>query len=118
MSSWASISPAELGRLGERVAATWLRLKGYRIVARNLRVGGREVDIVAMRRGVLVVCEVKARRHDGRGTALDAIDEYKARRLSAAAQMLLERHPEARELRIDVITIDGWRLRHLPGIVF
>jgi putative endonuclease len=115
MSSWASISPADLGRRAEVVAAWWLRVRGYRVLGRNVKVGGREVDIVAIRGGVLVVCEVKARRHDGRGAALDAIDGFKQRRLYEAGEMLLERHPRATELRFDVIAVDGLRIRHLPG---
>ena len=62
--------------------------------------------------------EVKARRHDGRGRALDAVGEHKQGRLAVAGEMLLARHPEARELRFDVITIDGWRIRHLPDAFF
>ena len=54
------------GRLAELAAAWLLRVRGYRVIGRNLRVAGRELDIVARRRGVLVVCEVKARRHADR----------------------------------------------------
>jgi putative endonuclease len=115
MSSWTSISPAEFGRICERLAGVWLSLKGYRILDRNLRVAGREVDILAMRGTTLVVCEVKARRHDRRGTALDAITPAKQRRLRDAGEMLLVSHPEATALRFDVITLDGVHFRHIRG---
>jgi putative endonuclease len=113
MSSWTSISPADFGRRAELVAAWWLRARGYRVLGRNVKVGGREVDIVAIRGRVLVVCEVKARRHDGRGASLDAVNESKQRRLYEAGEMLFERHPYTRELRFDVITVDGLRIRHV-----
>ena len=114
MSSWISISPAERGRWAELAAAWWLRARGYRVLARNLRVGGREVDVLARRGDLLVVCEVKARRHHGRGSPLEAVNDAKQRRLLEAGELLLTRHPEVRELRFDVITVDGLRLRHIP----
>ena len=92
MSSWASTSPAELGRRGEWFAAWWLRLHGYRILHRNVRVGGVEVDIVAARGRTLVVCEVKTRRNARFGTAAEAVDAHKERRLVHAGELLLQRH--------------------------
>jgi len=47
MPSWISISDSEYGRLAETLACWWLRLRGYSVVARNVRVLGREVDVVA-----------------------------------------------------------------------
>ena len=50
------------GRGAETLAAVWLRLHGWRILARRARVPGGEVDIVARRGRVLAFVEVKARR--------------------------------------------------------
>ena len=49
------------GRLAEALCATWLRMKGYRIVARGVRTPVGELDIVARRGRVLAIVEVKAR---------------------------------------------------------
>jgi putative endonuclease len=115
MSSWASISASEYGRLAE-LAASWLmRLRGYRVVARNVRVAGREIDLVARRGELLVVCEVKARRHAGRGRPGEAVDERKQRRMRQAAELLAAADPGIRRVRFDVVTVDGLRIRHLPG---
>lgn len=55
---------ARVGREGEDHAAAYLRAKGYAIRCRNCRQGRDEIDIVAFdpADGVLVFCEVKARR--------------------------------------------------------
>ncbi len=113
MSSWASISAAELGRRGELLAAWWLRLHGYRVLHRNLRVAGVEVDIVAARGRQLVVCEVKTRRTTTFGSALEAVGPAKEARLQRAGEVLFERYPRLSSVRYDVIAIDGLRLRHI-----
>jgi putative endonuclease len=89
----------------------WLR--GYRVVGRNVRVAGREVDLVARRGGTLVVCEVKARRTGARGSAVEAVAPAQRRRLRQAAEVLLARDPSAARVRLDLIAVDGWRVRVL-----
>jgi putative endonuclease len=111
----SSISASEYGRLAESLATAWLRLRGYRIVGRNVRVAGREVDVVARRGSTLVVCEVKARRSTSRGTPAEAVDEHKRRRMLEAGEMLLASHPGAERVRFDVIAVDGLRVRHVPA---
>jgi putative endonuclease len=111
----SSISASDYGRLAETVAAIWLRLRGYRIVGRNVRVAGREVDVVARRGRTLVVCEVKARRGIRRGAPAEAVDPRKQRRLAEAGEMLLAAHPGVERLRFDVIAVDGLRVTHFPA---
>ena len=50
-----------LGRRAEWMAAWWLRLKGYRILARDFRVAVGEIDLIARRGRTLALVEVKAR---------------------------------------------------------
>jgi putative endonuclease len=91
-------------------------MAGYRVVGRNVRVAGREVDIVARRGSLLVVCEVKARRSDAYGRPLDAIDRRKQERLRRAAEILVARDPGVRAIRFDVVVVEGWRSRHLQAV--
>jgi putative endonuclease len=109
------ISDHRYGRLAESMAAWALRLRGYRVVGRNLRVAGREVDLVARRGGLLVVCEVKARRSDRYGGPAEAVGERKQRRLREAAELLMARDPSVERVRFDVIAVEGYALRHLPA---
>jgi putative endonuclease len=117
MPSWSrrQRSPHSYGRLAERVAAWRLRLAGYRIVGRTVRVAGREIDVLARRGSLLVICEVKARRSRTFGAPLEAVGAGKQRRLRRAAEILVARDPTVETVRFDVITLDGFSVRHLRG---
>src|SRR5436190_1871477 len=97
MSSW--ISDSDYGRMAEMVAACLLRVRGYRVVGRNVRVGGRELDVVARRRHLLVICEVKARRRAARSDPWQAVDLRKQERLRFAAELLAAADPSVQEVR-------------------
>ena len=92
------------GRGAETLAAAYLRLKGWRILARRARVPGGEVDIVARRGRTLAFVEVKARTTaDAAGFALD---QWRLRRVAIAAERLAPRFMrEGDEFRIDAIFI-------------
>ena len=115
MPRWISISDSEYGRLAETIACWWLRMRGYCILARNVRVCGREVDVVARRGRTLVVCEVKARRSGRRGSPEEMVGAWQQRRLLEAAEVLLAADPRARSARVDVIAVHGLRPRHIPA---
>ena len=109
-------SAEERGRKAETLACWALRLKGWRILARRARVHGGEVDIVARRGRTLAFIEVKARATDAEcGFALD---EYRLRRVAAAAEALAPRFSRpGDDFRIDAIFIVPRRLpRHLPNL--
>jgi putative endonuclease len=114
-SSWRRPSPHRYGRIAEEIAAWRLRLAGYRIVGRNVRVAGREIDVLARRGRLLVICEVKARRTSSYGAPLEAVGLEKQRRLRRAAEILVSRDPTVDTVRFDVITVDGLSVRHLPA---
>ena len=103
------------GRIGETAAAWWLRLKGWRILARRVRAAGGEIDLVARRGNLVAFVEVKAR---GDARALDlAIDERRLARVAAAAEQLAPRFVgPGDDFRIDVILIaPGRALRHIEN---
>lgn len=103
------------GRRGERMAAWWLRLKGWRVLATRIRTPVGEVDLVAKRGDLVAFVEVKTR---GSAAELDlAIDERRLARVAAAAEMLAPRYAtEGEDIRIDVILIaPGTRPRHIEN---
>ncbi len=103
------------GRWGEGLAAWWLRLKGYRILARDLRTPVGEIDIVARRGRVLALVEVKLRPRAA--AALEAISPRQQQRIVRAAGAFLQRHRKLAELdlRFDtVVIVPGRWPRHLP----
>ncbi len=93
------------GGFGEEAAARYLEQKGYAILARNYRVRGGELDIVARDGPVLVFVEVKQRRDADFAPAADAVDAFKRKRLLRAAQGYLDEHRETAPARVDVIEV-------------
>lgn len=103
------------GRSAEALAAWWLRLKGYRILARDLRLPGGELDLVARRGRVLAVVEVK--RRASLETAAEAITARQRQRIARAAAAWLARRPDLAglEVRFDALLLAPGRVpRHLP----
>lgn len=104
------------GRSAERFAATWLRLKGWKILGQRVRTASGEVDLVARRAGIVAFIEVKNR---ATVAELDhAIDDYRLRRVAAAAEILAPRYAQdGDDIRIDVILIAPRTLpRHLVNV--
>ncbi|MBB4196981.1 hypothetical protein CCR94_23575 [Rhodoblastus sphagnicola] len=97
------------GLRAESLAALWLRLKLYRIVARNVVARGGEIDIVAHRGATVVFVEVKARPQVD--MAREAITAVKVARISRAARFWLSRNHWAANLivRGDAIFISPGR---------
>ncbi len=100
---------------GERLAARHYRLRGYRIVGANVRVGGYELDLIVRRGNRLVFVEVKERARGGYGGPVGAVDREKRRRVRRAAGSWLRAHPEAAalEIRFEVAAITDGRIERL-----
>ncbi len=104
------------GRRAELMAAWWLRLKGYRIIARGFRVPVGEIDLIARRGRTLALVEVKARLD--LATAQSAIGPRQRRRVARAAARFLQQNPALADcdVRFDVVLLaPGRRPRHLAG---
>ena len=104
------------GRRAETIAAWWLRLRGWRILAQRARVPGGEVDLIARRGRTVAFVEVKQRGSEE--DAAMALDEYRLRRVAVAAERLAPRFArEKDDIRIDAIFIVPGRLpRHLVNV--
>ena len=95
---------AELfGRRAETLAAWYLRLKGYRIVATRVKTPVGEIDLIARRFGTTAFIEVKARQ--ARSEEAAALEMVNTRRIARAAEYYVAHHPALAEtpLRFDVI---------------
>lgn len=103
------------GRRAELLAAWWLRLKGYHILARRVRTPVGEIDLIARRGGTLIFVEVKARAD--LPSAASALTYVSQRRISRAANALLARFGGGCEAaRIDAVLVTPWRApRHIVG---
>jgi putative endonuclease len=100
----------EKGVDGEDVAAAHLIARGYRVLGRNVRLPGGEIDLVCLDGATLVFVEVKSRSKRGFGSALHAVDSRKRavlRQLAADYAQIVA--PSAR-YRFDVVALDGERI--------
>jgi len=68
------LSTSARGRAAERRVAWYFRRRGYRILARNVRAGGVELDLIVRRGRRLVFCEVKLKEGPRFGDPLEAVD--------------------------------------------
>lgn len=97
------------GRQAEDAAARYLEGRGLRIVARNWRARGGEIDLVAHDGDCLVFVEVRARRSSAYGTPAETVGARKRRRLMHAAALYLQQlagaHPPP--CRFDVLSVSG-----------
>lgn len=90
------------GRSAETLACWYLRLHGWRILARRVRVVGGEVDIIARRGRMLAFVEVKARANDA--AAALSLDDWRLRRVAVAAERLAPRYMrDGDDVRMDAI---------------
>ena len=100
------------GIRAETLWCFWLRLKGYRIVARQYRTPVGEIDIVARRGGILAVIEVKARA--SLTIAAESITPRQRQRIMRATEVLLRRRPDLVTLqpRFDAMLVMPRRVPH------
>ena len=114
-------TPRALGVAGEALAARFLEERGYRVLDRNVRAGGVEIDLVAARGGLVVFVEVKTRRSRAAGAPEEAVDFRKRERLARGASAWLATHRRAgMRARFDVVACEwsparGWSVRHWEG---
>jgi putative endonuclease len=104
------------GRRAEALAALWLQLKGWRILARRVRTPVGEVDLVARRGSMVAFVEVKARASAAEADL--SLDHFRLRRVAAAAEALAPRFVRpGDDMRIDAMFIVPRRLpRHLRNV--
>jgi len=104
------------GRRAESVAAWWLRLKGYRVLARRVRTPLGEIDLVVARGRTLVLIEVKARAT--LTLAHESLSAANRRRLRRAGALVAAQWPGTwLKYRFDVVLVAPRRFpRHLVGV--
>ncbi len=99
-----TIPIAKLGAMGERRAAWFYRLRGYRILERNLRTKAGEVDLVVRRGNTVVVAEVKTRQTLIAGEGHEAVDQRRRERMIRIGDIVAANDPNV-QLRYDILSI-------------
>ncbi|MDR2839082.1 MAG: YraN family protein [Azonexus sp.] len=101
------------GRAAESLAAAYLESRGWRVLERNFRVRGGEIDLICRDGPTLVFVEVRQRENRDFGGAAASITVAKQRRIILAARHYLAGRP-ACPCRFDCVLLEGERLEWLP----
>jgi putative endonuclease len=109
------------GAKAEVLAARYLERQGARILARNVRYKGGEIDLIAEHANIILFVEVRLRQHADYGGAAGSITPHKQRRIILATRIWLAGAGKAyakRICRFDAIVLDGLnaeRIEWLPA---
>lgn len=94
-----------VGAYGEQVAARYLRLNGYKILAANYSTGVGEIDIIAEMKKVICFIEVKTRKEGGLFSPADAVDYHKQENIKGSAAAYMNRFSLKNKMRFDIIEV-------------
>lgn len=110
------------GRRAEQLAASYLRAKGYRIWKSNWRSGKKELDLVAIHGGELVIVEVKSMVGNLVNLPSEAVHRKKQRNIVRAADAFIRFHNITRPTRFDVISVtygdEGVCIEHIQNAFY
>jgi putative endonuclease len=98
-----SDSGPAIGEAKETLACGHLQAQGLRLIERNYRCRLGEIDLIMQDGACLVFVEVRYRRGDGYGSALESVTAVKRRRILSTAQHYLQQHPTRQDCRFDEI---------------
>ena len=110
------------GAEGEERAAAFLQEKGFSIIERNYRAGRiGEIDIIALKKDLVVFAEVKSRSGDAFGGGIYSINGPKKRHLKTAAKVFLASHPSYNTkeytFRFDLLLVSGDQIEWIEDII-
>ena len=103
-------SKKDIGAYGEKLAARYLKKKGYRLVGKNLHFGKNELDLVVKNKEFIAFVEVKTRSYERVEDAEQyrpalAVDQKKRLRTAEAAKAYLRAHRVPLCPRLDVVEV-------------
>lgn len=95
----------DFGKKAEDLAADFLLKNGYKILARNFRYQKAEIDIIAAKDNLIIICEVKARSTDVFNLPQESVNKKKIKLLVSAADYYLQEFNVLNEVRFDIISV-------------
>jgi putative endonuclease len=96
----------KLGNQGELLAITYLEQEGYQLIERNYRIGRGEIDIIAIRKDLLVFAEVKTSSHQFRRFMVeDRVSWYQRQKIKETAYRYLDKRAWTGTVRFDVLMV-------------
>ncbi|MCL5407352.1 MAG: YraN family protein [Patescibacteria group bacterium] len=107
-----------MGKHGEDLALKYLEQKGYKLLARNLRLFCGEIDLLFCDQDTLVIVEVKTKSDESFGLPQEMVNYKKKKKLLQLAKALWQKYPN-KTIRIDVIAVDdrNKKIEHIVNAV-
>lgn len=115
----------EIGRLGENLAAKFLKEKGFTVAARNFRFGKAEIDLIVRRDEWLLFVEVKTRTSVEYGQPEEFLTLQQIGRIYDAAEEYIYRYDWQGHVRFDIVSVhiggevlgDDVKIEHLEDAI-
>ncbi|MBQ2326842.1 MAG: YraN family protein [Clostridia bacterium] len=106
-----------VGRYGEKIAADFLRKKGYDILESGFHFRGGEIDIIARKGDTVAFVEVKTRRNQSYLPASTAVGREKQRKIMLTAEVWISRNQYGGQVSFDIIEVytDDKTIRHIKN---
>ena len=95
----------DFGKKAEDLAADFLLKNGYKILVRNFRYQKAEIDIIAEKNNLIIICEVKARSTDVFNLPQESVNKKKIKLLVSEADYYLQEFKVLKEVRFDIISL-------------
>ena len=112
----------DLGKKGETLAVNYLINKGYQILNRNFRYRKAEIDIIARKKEILAMIEVKTRNEGFYEGISETISIKKRNLMVSAADHYVTVNSLDLEVRFDIITLikqdQGFLIEHIPDAFY
>ena len=105
------------GQAAEDAALAYLQQQGLKLLQRNFRCKGGEIDLIMQQQDILVFVEVRKRADTRFGGAAASITASKQARLILAAQVFLQKYRVPPSCRFDVVAFDGERLSWIKNAI-
>lgn len=105
----------EKGRIGEKIARRYLKLRLYKILETNYRRKTGEIDIIAKKGRYIIFVEVKYRKNINKGLPREAVTPFKQRQIKRTAEMYIMENNVKNDLRFDVIEILDKKIEHIKN---
>lgn len=97
-----------LGKRAENLALKFLKKKGLKLVERNFNCRYGEIDLILQDQDYLVFVEVRYRKDERFGGALESVDHRKQAKLRRSAEFYLQRHKKTESpCRFDILCLAG-----------
>lgn len=107
----------QVGTSYEDLAIKYLESNGYHILEKNFRCRMGEIDIIAIDENCLVFIEVKYRKDNKSGYAIEAVTKSKQRTIFKVAEFYMQKNniQENTPSRFDIIGFDGCNISHVKN---